>query len=69
MIFHFISKVVFATNFHYYINFNMRFDLNYNIYFNYNKFYFDNEMIIRNLFNFNNKMYNRIYHIDFDLML
>ena len=46
----------------------MRFDSNYKVRFNNNKFYFDNEMIIYNIFNFNNKMYNRFNHIDFDLM-
>ena len=56
-------------SFYYYADFIVRFDLNNNVYFDNDKFYFDDEMIIRNFFDFNNKMYNRFNRIDFDLML
>ena len=37
----------------------MRFNSNYDIRFNNNRFYFDDETIVRNFFDFNNKVYNR----------
>ena len=69
MIFDFILKIIFAMNFHHYADFIMRFDSNDNVYFDNNKLYFDGETIVHNLFDFNDKMYNRFDHIDFDLML
>ena len=68
MIFDFILKIIFATDFHYRANFIVRFDLNYNIRFNNNKLCFDDETIIYNLFDFNNKIYDRFDRIDFDLI-
>ena len=68
MIFDFILRIIFVTNFHYRVDFIIRFDSNYDIRFNNNKFCFDDKTIIYNLFDFNDKIYDRFNRIDFDLM-
>ena len=55
-------------SFYYRANFIVRFDSNYDFRFDYNKLYFDNEMIIHNRFNLNNKIFDRFNYIEFDLI-
>ena len=68
VIFDLISKIIFAASLYHRADFIIRFDLNYDIRFDNDKFCFDDEAIIHNFFDFNDKMYDRFDRIDFNLI-